>query len=139
MNITLEFTITYEEWLEAYRTYRARVRKVTQRSWRSLLGGIAVGFAAVLLLILGSVRKVPDLPAGSPAQYMVDLMIPISAAPYVGLALVWWFYMKRSSKSFQKIIWPVLILMLLGAAFGAWSGYIAGDAPPSPPQSEIEQ
>ena len=129
MNISADYTLTYEDWTEAQRTHRARARKAEAGTWGTVLGAIAAAMGIVIFLAVVTIRPVPD---GAPGEFFIDPTIPFLLIPQACIAAFVWFFLRRWC-SLGKILWLIYIGLIISALIVAYNGYLDRQRPPPPP------
>jgi hypothetical protein len=131
MNITLDYTLTYDEFAEAHRAHRTPIRTQKPRSWRTLLGGIATALGLLIFLALTTLRPIPNTPPGR-HEFFIDPTIPIVLIPHACVAAFLWLVFRRSP-ALRKSACLIYLALALGAALVAYSNYLDRQLPPPPP------
>src|SRR5881296_1590312 len=94
MNISVEYTLSYEDWAEAQRTHRTPIHTPQPRSWPVIFGGIAVAIGIFIFLAIVTIRPIPNSPVKG--EFYIDPTIAILLIPHACLAAVISILFRRS-------------------------------------------
>jgi hypothetical protein len=137
MNITIEYTIKLDEWLEASRAHRSPISTRPRRSWPRIIGFVCILLVFLLFIVLLNVGSSPATKPGQSGHYFIDPSMLPTVMPQLICAGIVCTVLLFSAPTYRKAsFWATFPLIVFAVTLAIVSAYFERETSSRPPPDQ---